>query len=257
VVKGGNLRNSSYLRQPKVYNPPKEKLPLIWPKFIKLSIICFILVGGLIYFVGFSSFFKINAVEIKGTSSDEIKQITESYKTKNIFFTDFKPLEKDLILAKPEFFSVRVYRGIPNILRVEFAERKPKLIWSTQNRQYLVDENSILFKESTSEGNLPLVKDLKNLPVTIPSQIASASFVTFLKSTQSELNNRKFEFDYFEVNETTFQVSAVLKNGIRIMFDTTRSLSYQLEALEKVYSDNKDKIKQYIDVRVDGWAYFM
>ena len=64
------------------------------------------------------------------------------------------------------------------------------------------------------------------------------------------------ELDHFEVNETTFQLDAIMTSGLKLKFDTTRSVDSQLEALKKFLSDHPNEAEVYIDLRVEGKVFY-
>lgn len=247
--------SSNYdLIQPKIFQAQKEKKPV----FNRLMIIfcLFVLVAvGLSYLVFFSSIFKIKSIEILGTAPSQVEEKLINFKGKNIFLVDVTSAEQDLIKEHSEYFSVKIYRGIPDALKVKFKERSGELVWQSDGSNYLVDKEGVIFKETESLTNFPIVKDNSDIPVQTPSHIVTSGFVEFVKLAHSKLKDSEDDGFYFEVNDTIFQVTAV-KETAKIIFDTARPLSDQYDAYRLVYDKNKDSIKEYIDVRVEGRVYY-
>jgi len=246
----------SILRPPKVFQSHRDKEQFILPRFVKISIWLIILLSGLVYFLFFSPVFQIKNIEIVGSPSDEVKVFLEKIKGKNIFSFSSARIEQDIIAKNQNYLSVKVDRGIPDTTRVIFQDREAKIVWQTQNKKYFVDKEAIVFREVSDSSELPLVSDLKNLNIQIPTQIATAKFIDFVKDASTELKNANIIVRQFQVNETTFQLEAVTEQGIRIIFDTLRPLSEQISAFHNVYNKDKDKIKVYVDLRVEGWVYY-
>jgi cell division septal protein FtsQ len=249
-------KNKNILRQPKVYNPPAEQKSFKLPKFIWILVIIVILFLAILYLMFFSPVFQIRNIVIEGSPPEEVKTLTESFKGKNIFLFNSSQSETDLINNRPEILSVKIYKGIPDILKMKFNCRVGKIIWQTQNQYFLIDEQGVAFKEITSPKDLPKVVDNKNLDVKIPIILASPNFINFIKNLPSKIEQNGLKIDYFAVNETTFQVDVITEEGIKIIFDTTRPLTEQMDAFQKVWNDHKNEIKEYVDVRVEGWAYY-
>lgn len=249
--------NRPSLRQPKIYVPETEHIKKPLPKYVKILIIFVIALIVLTYLVFFLPVFKIKNLDIMGSPSEQTQTYLESFVGSNVFRLHPSVISDELQIINPEYANIGVSIGIPNTLRVKFEERQPALVWNSGNNFYLVDDNQIAYKKvDTKPDNIILVIDQKAVGIKLPEQIASSNFVEFLKNVKTKVTDSGLEVDHFEINETTFQVEAVTKQGIKIIFDTTRSVSDQIDALSTVYKDHKDAIKQYIDVRVEGKVYY-
>lgn len=249
-------KSTNTLYQPKVFQAPREQLPKIWSKFLFFLILIILILSGIFYVIFFSSWFKIKNIEIIGNPSTQIRTQLDQFKGKNIFSFKSASLEKELLNSNRNFLTVKIYRGIPDTIRVVFENRIPKLIWQTANQKYFVDENAIIFEEADNSADLPLVIDKSNLAIEIPKQIATTNFVDFVKSVDSELVNLKIKIKNYEVSETTFQVTAVASDDLNIIFNTLRPVSEQIDAFKKVYETSKADIREYIDLRVEGKVYY-
>lgn len=252
-----NKRNLN-LRNPKIYNPPKEKSDFVFPKYLKGLIVVAVLLGLIIASALYLPIFKIEHLEIVGAPNESAIEYLERNKGENIFLTNAKKLEKDLIIINPAFINIEVSKGLPGTLRISFEERSSKMIWRSSGKSYLLDSEGYAYREIPSDGSvlLPKVVDNKNLAVSVPSQIVTENFVTFVTNLNSGLGNIKLAVKQYEVDETTFQIAALLDSNIKIIFDTTRNLTDQIDAVNLVYFPHKAEIKQYLDVRVEGKAYF-
>lgn len=244
-------------RQPKIYVPASEKVKKPVRKYVKIIIIIFIIAFFLAYLLFFSPIFKVKSLDIMGTPSEQSQVYLESFNGTNIFQLHPSAIKSELSILNPEFANIRVSVGIPSVIRVTFQERSPALVWQSGDNIYLVDDNVVAYKKIlTKPDNIIFLVDLKAVGVVPPQQIASSNFAEFLKTVKAKMTDTGLEVDHFEINETTFQVDAVTKQGPRVIFDTTRSVTDQIDALAIVYKDHKDDIKQYVDVRVEGKVYF-
>jgi hypothetical protein len=244
------------LRNPKIYNPPREKEKgFNLPKIVYWLAFLLFLVIMLVYWLFFSSYFNIKTVEYVGNVPDEVKEIIETQKGRNIFLINTAQVEEQLLIKNSAFSMIKIYRGIPDTLRLRFEQRNPKIVWQSNGINYLIDENGYVYEESKGENNLPIVVDKRALPVEILQQVGSTKFIDFVRNTDKDLDVYGIKVDHFEIDETTFQIDAVTEN-FKIIYDVTRPLSEQNEAFKTIFEKNKDDIKEYVDLRVEGWVYY-
>jgi len=250
-------KQKNILRVPKIYSAPKDQIKKPVPKIVKYIILILVILSGLVYVLFFSSIFTVKSINTEGNPSDETLTYLDQFKGKNIFMIRAKEIASVVKEKNTQFKTVDVSLGIPSTFRVIFEERLPVVVWQTNGKNYLLDENAIAFKQvDTPSQDLITIVDNKNIEVNPPVQIASSNFIDFLKSVNSKMGQLDMKIVKFEVGETTFQVDAVTDKNIKIIFDTTRSVTDQMDAAEKTYKEKKDEIKQYMDVRVEGKVYY-
>lgn len=241
---------------PKFFNSPQEKKEFYPSKIWKILLLFIVIFLVLIILFFFSPLFKIKNIEISSTNG-EINSFFSNFKGKNLFLVDTSKTKSDIKNKYPEILDVQISKGIPNVLRVKVTERQLKMIWVSGGKKYYVDENGLVFIEGDTQiSNLPSVIDNKNLPVEILKPVVISSFVNFITEIPGKLTGSDLIVDHYEVNETTFQVDAVTKNNLKIIFDTTRPLDAQIAAAQKVYTEHKTEITKYLDVRVEGKVYY-
>lgn len=252
-----NKKSNNIMRMPKVYMAPKDKEKKSVPRFLKFGILILIAILGLAYVLFFSAIFKIKNIAIDGSAGAETLAYLDQFKGQNIFRLQTKEIAKVVQSQNTEFKTIDVTLGIPGTLRVLFTQRMPVAVWQTGGMNYLVDENAVAFKQTDAvDPDLILISDTKNIAISPPVQIASANFMDFLKNVESKIGGLDMKITKFEINETTFQVDALTDKNVKIIFDTTRSASDQIDAAQKAYKEKKDEIKQYMDVRVEGKVYY-
>lgn len=249
-------QKQNILRPPKVYNPPPEKLPLKVPKFVKIIAWAIVIILGLIYLIFFSPLFQVKNIEYIGSPNDDIKNIVEKYRGQNIFLVKTDLIEQELLIKNDQFNAVKIYLGLPDTLRVKFQERQSKILWETAGKFYFIDNDGFIFAEANESADLPKVVDSKNLAVKVPSAIVSRNFVDFILNAKIKLAELGITVNQFRINETTFQVEAETDHNFKIIFDTIRPLSEEIDAFKQAYDAHKDEIKEYVDVRVAGWVYY-
>lgn len=246
---------SQSYRQPKVFNLPFEKPPKRPVKIWKPLLIIVVLVG-IYYFFFMSPIFQIKNIIVDQNIPTAVTDYLQKYKGENIFMLKSKLIHDDLLTKYPELTDINVMRGIPDSIKVTFKARSPEIIWQSGIQLYLMDNEGIVFKEVQNTGSLPVVKDNNSLPIKMEQQIVTPNFVSFVTDLQKKLKEKGFETDHFEVNETTFQVNAMMSSGLLLKFDVTRSVNDQISDLEKFWQDHSAEPKSYIDLRVTGKVFY-
>jgi len=229
------------------------------PVFVKL-ILLLIVVFLLIYYLFFSSQFRIKEIIIEGNSlvsKEDIESVLSQ--NQNIFLFKINQ-NRELILTKfPEISQAEIYRGIPDAIKIVVLERENKIVWQTNNEMYFVStEGDVTRKIAQSEvGNLPIVSDTKNLAVKQGSRLVSPNFVAFITNIYSTFQvQENIKPVNFEVTETTFNVNLKTDAGFYIKLNSLRSSQKQLNDLKLILATNRPNIHEYVDLRIDGWAYY-
>jgi len=229
--------------------------------YLSIKYILFILcVMALVYLVFFSSIFAVSEVIVEGASDVSQDALSNMIpKGKNIFLIKSHNLENEILQKFPQIESAQVYRGIPNAVKIVVAERDSKLVWQSGEHKYLISSGGEITKEIdplvTSE--LPLVTDKKNIPVVPGNQLVSPNFVAFVNNIYStfftEINIKPLNF---EVSDTTFDINLITEAGFYVKLNTMRSSKKQLDNLKLVLDAKRQDIHEYVDLRIDGWAYY-
>lgn len=263
MVKGIKRVKISF-NQPKIFTQKKEReqkrsynpFPILRVLFV-LATICL-----LAYLLLFSSVFKVDLVLIEGNKLIEKDQIERLIpKGENIFLLNKDELISQIIENVPEVSDVQIYKGIPNAVKVVILEHNESLIWKSEGKSYLISSEGYAYRDVTDKisdySSLPRVEDNSNLKVVEGQKIVSPSFVAFIENIYSNFFNEvNIEPDYFSIEETTFDVNLKTKAGFLVKFDSLRSSKKQLDDLKRVLMEKRDQINEYVDLRIDGWAYY-
>lgn len=262
VKRGQKERGSSVYRNPMIFSggriehAKKRTLPSIPIKYVLLGIILFVL----IFFLFFSSQFQVKDVIVEGTNLVPADQIAALIpKGDNIFRLNTSQIEQDILNKFPEVKSVDIYRGIPNAIKAVVLERDGKLVWQSGENKYLVSSQGEVARLITGEEgkDLPLVIDKKNVPVTTKETLVSPNFIAFIYNIWNGISDTvNIKPVNFSVNETTFDVDLLTDGGFYVKFNSLRSSKKQLDSLKKVVVEKRPDIHEYVDLRVDGWAYY-
>jgi cell division septal protein FtsQ len=221
-----------------------------------------ILILGGVYFFVYSSFFKITDVIVEGTKTinpDEIKVILENYRAQedNLFKFPVEKVENEITNKFLLVDKVNVTRGVPKTIKVEISEREGFLVWQAQGKNYLIDKKGIAFKETTDTFSLPVVVDEQNKDVKLGDKILTKNFVKFISEVNSNLEKKtRTKIKKIFVRESTFELDVLTYEGWRVIFDTTQDSEKQILVMAKTLPRFGKKIKEYLDLRIQDWAYY-
>jgi cell division septal protein FtsQ len=250
-------------RRPLTFGPKKEKKErknIQLPKLPLKTIGYIVLVLVAIYLVFVSGKFKIKETIIEGNNTMASEMI-EQYvpKNTNIIFFSVKKTKAKILAEHTEINNIFIFKGLPDTIKIVIVEHENKIVWQTGGKSYLVSTQGIVSKEITTlDGiTMPVIVDSKNLPLSLGKGLVSPSFVAFVLN----INDKFFEATNirsknFEVGETTFDLNLYTEAGFYVKFNTLRSSAKQLDNLKKVLVEKRQDIKEYVDLRVDGWAYY-
>ena len=215
----------------------------------------------LVYFLFYSSYFKIKDVRVEGCEVSMPEDISKSVaRNGNILLSKNKVIEKNILSQFPEVKEVQIYKGLPDAIKVVILEYDKSVVWKTQDKFYLVSSQGTVYKDVTEHisdyATLPQVVDKKNIPVVARQKILSPNFIAFVSNVYKSFESyTNMQPDYFWVDETTVDIYLQTKNSIYIKFDSLRASKKQLENVKSVLVAKKSEVVEYVDVRIDGWAY--
>lgn len=228
-------------------------------------ILIVIIIIFLIYGLFFSSFFKVKNIDLKGANlvdGEKVKKVVmfALNEQNNIFLYNSADIADKIKENFPLISEVQIQKGIPDTIRILVIERKPVIVWQTGNFKYLVDKDGLSYLEADANNSkdLTVIIDSQNLPVKLSDKVASRNFIEFVRETTEKFTARSnLKIKELKINDTTFDLYAVTNDGFAVIFDTTRSCENQLDDLRRVMVHlNGAKPKEYIDLRVEGWAYY-
>ncbi|MEI7791982.1 MAG: FtsQ-type POTRA domain-containing protein [Candidatus Berkelbacteria bacterium] len=249
-------------RNPSLYNPAKKKKPdRLRFSFAFFKFILFILVLiAIAWYLFISSKFIVKDVIVEGTnllSKDQIAAMIP--KNQNILLLDTKDVSNKISIKFPEVADVQIFRGLPDAIKIVILEKEGSIVWQSGGFKYLVSTQGEVARQIVGEegANLPIVIDKRNLPIVEGQRIVSANFIVFVKNIYANFaTETNIKPAYFEIDETTFDVNLYTDAGIYIKLNSLRSSNKQLENLKKVLVEKRPDIHEYVDLRIDGWAYY-
>lgn|GEM_PF-1903339 len=203
--------------------------------------------------------FIVTNITYTSEPSASVKEKIEALKGRNIYIVRTGKLIANIQKDQPSVKDMKIYRGLPNTLKVDTHERSEALVWLSNKHYYLIDVDGVAYKDlGTAPGEtvLPIV-DKNNLSVSLGQQIASRTFVEasqkLLDDMPSRIENEKIiELD---IGESSFTLEVVTDKKVRLIFDIMQPLDLQLDAVNYLYKEKRGEIRTYADLRVLGKAY--
>lgn len=217
------------------------------------------IIATLVWWLFFSKMFVVENIIYTSEPSSSVKVRIESLKGKNILSIRTGKLVAGIQKEQPSVKNMKIYRGLPDTLRVNTEERSEALVWLSQKHYYLIDADGVAYRDigtTPKETVLPIV-DKNNLKVTLGRQMVSRSFVTAAQKVLDDLPGKigGEKIVELDVGESSFTLEVVTNKKIRLIFDIMQPLDLQLDAVDYLYKEKRGDIKTYADLRVLGKAY--
>lgn len=249
-------------RRPSIFKGTelKQKKEFKLPKIPLKTIFWIIVFVVTVYYLFFSGKFLVTDIIVEGNKmvqSDKISSVIS--KRQNILLFCVGKTKKQILKENPEIKNIEIYRGIPNAVKIVVLEHEGKMLWQSGDAAYLISSQGTVAKKLVADEifDLPKVVDKRAVPVKVGSNLLSASFVAFITNIQGQFfNTVNIKPTYFEVDETTFDINLYTEAGFYVKLNSLRSSSKQLDNLKLVLVVRRDQIHEYVDLRIDGWAYY-
>lgn len=255
-------KNLNY-RNPKVFNKRQFKDAGIHFKVSRRGVentLIVLAILAIIYILFFSKYFQIQDVIVEGNKTiagEELKTIIPI--NSNLLTLKTAPIKSDIIARYPQVKQVALFKGLPNAIKIQIVERDGSIIWQSNNQRYLIDPEGVVgrFLALEEATDLPVVADMRNREVKLNDYLVTPDFIaftTFVNQNFVEATNLKPTS--FSIDETSYDLIVTTDSNISVYFDTTASPEFELENLKKILVNYRDKITQYVDLRVEGWGYY-
>ncbi len=246
-------------RQPKIAVSTqafREKKQFPWRPIMRIS-----LLSGLTFLIVWalnSPLFTIRHIQIDGlknVSRDVVLQHVPPHT--NLWTFRTKEVAEQIKKSSLLIADVGIYRGIPDTIRIAIAERTLVVDWESNGKHVSIGRDGRAIVEGVPNQPMIHIIDTTNLEVHVGDTVATPGFIHFVETADARLNDVfQMKLDHLEVGITTFDVTVVAEHGPRLVLDSTRNAEIQMKAAKLVTDQYGDKIKQYVDLRVPGKAYY-
>lgn len=226
---------------------------------VENTLIIFAILAG-IYVLYFSSYFQVKDIIVEGNKTIPTADLTASIpENANLLTLRTGPIKTRMMAKYPQIKEIAFFKGLPDAVKIQVVERDATLIWQTNGQRYLVDPEGVVNRmlapdETTS---LPIVADNRNRPVVANDYLVTPDFINFvlyLSDHFFEVTNT--HLTSLSIDETTYDLTVMTDANLKVFFDTTENPADQLSNLQKILVGFRDKITEYIDLRVEGWGYY-
>jgi hypothetical protein len=196
------------------------------------------------------------------------KILSSSIWNENKITVDTGGLSRKLMAEFPQISSVSMTLPLLSRTPIIYIDHgKPTLILVKSNSAYVVDQNGrAMYKganaQSFSVGTSPIVTDQSGLPVKLDSQVIPTTYIAFIQTVSNQLqaNNMQVSSMTLPASSSELDVGIVGQPYI-IKFnlennDPRQQVGTFLATIAQLQSQNITPSK-YVDVRIDGRAYYL
>lgn len=220
-------------------------------------------IGALGWLLFASPAFAIRQIDVVGSVTPDVLTEIQQLQGRNLLGYSTGSMTQKLRASQSSISQLAVYKGLPDTLRIEVGLRTPVLRWKTGDDEYLLDAEGIPFRrgagytQTSADDSAPLVVDLAKQPVVVSKRFMSPDFIKLVSQLHHDFPLRfPVGVDHYELGQSTFSLTLVTSAGWKAEFDTNRSIEPQLTALGEVFAKFHDGIKESVDLRVEGRAYY-
>lgn len=206
--------------------------------------------------------FRVTAITIEGSLNPSVAAAIQSLKGKNTLLLSTQSLELSLPKQQSSLKSIQIVKGLPDTLKISVVVREPRFIWKTGDTKYYLDDDGIAFTfEDTNttfdDHGLLVVNDSRSLPVVKGTQIVPQRFVSAIRYLNDSFQSKTgLKITGLSVPETTREIDISTDANVAVKLDTTREIAPQLTSLVLVLAKYRSSIHQYVDLRVEGRAFY-
>jgi len=246
-------------------------------KFYLYLFVIFIILGFLIYFVTFSSFFKIKNIAIEGLERTETTMINELVKEQttkkrflifpehNLIFFNLEALRNNLN-QEFRFEQIQLSKKFPKTIKLEIKERGLAFIWRQHNVNIFSDYQGCLIKDVlVSDDNFsqyPILESELEIEYLGPDECLDLDqqyFNALIELFETLLSHQDLAPARFILSNERNSLIMDLANGPNIIFNTKEDLLKQVNKLiiiRQEQSDDEFLKLEYIDLRFGDLIYF-
>jgi len=220
-----------------------------------------VILGVIIYFLFFSSFFQIKTLQFLGNEKTSFKELNKVIleKEKNIFLINLSQIKDNILKKYPYIEKVSFQKKLPNILNVQIEERKPAAIFCSirdnQETCYFIDNKGVIFEPlGVDQFPLEMVKIKEEIfkDLDLGQVVIDSELIKKILKINSQLKNLEIPAEEFLlVFDKRLNVKTC--NKWEIYFSLEKDLDLQLNELEVLLKEenilkNRKNI-EYIDLR--------
>ena len=241
-------------------------------------VVCFVAV--FIYVIFFSQYLMVSNITISGTQtldSNQLRQnIENSFQGKflgiiprdNFLFISQDKIQSILTENFKKIRSVAITRKFPDTLNISIDERKALLVWCSNEKCYLLDEQGIAYSEADFsspelvQNNLLQITDNSGKEVSIGEKVIEPAYQQYVSSIKDALSPLGFNAtgEYWTPSRMAEEINVKTEQETEFYFSTQFTLESAMRTLNTVFKkeitqDQKSNIA-YIDLRNENKVFY-
>ncbi|QQG49983.1 MAG: hypothetical protein HZB70_00100 [Candidatus Berkelbacteria bacterium] len=268
------MRQSGTGKTPKVFNtsyvPPKRlsanggvSNSLAWRPVVRV-----LFVVAVIFALSRLPVFKIKQVNIEGADNALLKEELQSLVGQSIFSSTVSRTTERWLRQERSLAALTCHRGLPSSLSCQATMRSPAIIWVQSGREFLVDEEGVLYAEKSGQPlDVPLLEDRVNTDSNLGSQVASREIVEQVIRLKKILSEQSVTTKSLFVADSLYQLGALItsyvgadgqpvQKELTALFISTQPIESQVKALRTLLKERGGSIKERVDLRIPGYVYY-
>lgn len=234
----------------------REKRFFPWRPIFRIILVSIIVAVGI--WALYSPIFTVRSIAVEGTNNVSQEFVMDQIPLHlNLWRFPVRKLETTIHRSSPYIADVAIYRGIPDAIRVVVVERTLTADWQTGGKHFLLGLDGTVVASGDPPTAMLKIVDTQNLEPTPGQSVVTPGFIQFALALANAFEPTiGVHLKQLEIGATTFDVTAVPETGPKIILESSRRPDVQLHAAKEVMDQFKDGIKEYIDMRVPGKAYY-
>lgn len=265
------------MRKPLRFRTKKKRVSFLRLRFFWYVVGALFVLTSLFYIIVFSSFLKIEKIEIQGVREIPIEHILSVSKDylwqtflgipqNSILLFDMKGFKEKLSFTFPAISSVTLQRSLPQTLVVKIQEREQSGTWCPLEKIdeevvcFAIDEKGIPFKKVEKESEYMVFKSKGEVKLGKELLDPLLLLTLFDFKEESEKIGESFLFSIiaFTIGNRG-EIQGVTKERWQILLDVKEDVEWQQTKLQivleqKIPLERRGEL-EYIDLRFGDQAY--
>ncbi len=200
---------------------------------------------------------------------ESMRKLYGKFSGNHIFFIRTKELENAL-MEDELIDSVVIEKKFPSSLVIGIEERTASFTYVLDGVRYILDSRGSLLEvtekpieKNDAYSSLPIVYGTSTSPMIVNNESSFTPQLTkFIKRLSVEFSKffENLAIVRFAIGDNGNTITAMTSEGWYALLDPTTDIMVQLSNLSRVYkevvSESRKKRLEYIDVRIENYAYY-
>lgn len=228
-----------------------------WIKIVFLTVVPLVILGGAVYAVFYSGFFRVRSIEVKGADIS-VSDILAGRQLTNILF----PFPSIDFSKFPEVLGFTVNKDYWNRkVTIEAKERERSIIWCLEqsSRCFWADTDGFIFSdapEPSGSGAVRIVEDASGRDIGISDHALPEGEFANLLSGLNVLDGLRVPVSSVRIDNIKFEeFTAITTSGPRMYFSLLFDPQEDYDAVKSLAQSDGWKKLCYVDLRTELRVY--